>query len=183
MLVEHLSVLDLGFYIGANFSLAVFRCLSFVSLVLAKHFLEVFLFLTTLLLLKLTLHFHFFLKTVHKVNFCPEGFLVLVALPQLFFAELAISTILFLLDFLILGSDLILFTLAEKSYVLFLKGLVHAALIHLTFLTLLLLLHLLVEFLSNQSTALLLAKHCLLLLFVVEQSVKLLDGSPLIFLG
>ena len=66
---------------------------------------------------------------------------------------------------------------------LFLEGLVHAALIHLTILTLLLLLHLLVELIANQSTALLFAKHCLLLLFVVKQSVELLNGSPLVLLS
>ena len=88
-----------------------------------------------------------------------------------------------MLDFLVLGCDLVLLALAEKSNVLFLEGLVHASLIHLAVLAVLLLLHLLVELLSNQSAALLLAKHCLLLLLVVKQSVELLNGSPLVLLS
>ena len=65
LLVKHLAILDLGFNIGTDFCLAVFCSLRFVGLIFAKHLLEVLLFLLTLLLLKLTLHFHFFLKTVH----------------------------------------------------------------------------------------------------------------------
>lgn len=49
LLVEHLAVLNLGVYIGANICLAVFCSLRFVGLVLAKHLLEVLFFLSALL--------------------------------------------------------------------------------------------------------------------------------------
>ena len=49
LLVEHLAVLNLGVYIGANICLAVFCSLRFVGLVLAKHLLEVLFFLFALL--------------------------------------------------------------------------------------------------------------------------------------
>ena len=183
LLVEHLAILDLGFDIGANFFLAFFCSLCFVGLVLTEHLLEVLLFLSALLLLELTLHFHFFLKSVHKVNLSLKSFLVLLALPLLFFTELAITTLLLLLDFLVLGLDLLLLTLTKESNVLFLEGFVHATLIHLRVFAILLLLHLLVELLSNQSTALLLTEHCLLLLLVVKQSVEFLNGGPLVLLS
>ena len=67
-----------------------------------------------------------------------------------------------------MGCKLLLLALAEESNVFLLEGLVHSALIQLEILSILLLLHLLIELLSNQSTALLLTEHCLLLLLVVE---------------
>lgn len=64
-----------------------------------------------------------------------------------------------------------------------LESLVHAALFHLTSLALFLLAHLLVELASDQLAALLLAHDGLLLLLVVKQSIKLLNGSPFVLFG
>ena len=80
-------------------------------------------------MLELTLHLHFFLEAVHKIDLSPEGLLVLVALPHLFLAELAVAALLLLLDFLVLGLQLLLLALAEEADVLFLEGFVHSALI------------------------------------------------------
>jgi len=64
--------------------------------------------------------------------------------------------------------------------VLVLQVLVHAAFFHFSDFTGLLLFHLLVELLSDKASSLLLTKHSLLLLLIVQQSVELLNGCPLV---
>ena len=63
-----------------------------------------------------------------------------------------------------------------------LKLLVHSSLLNLIFFTGFLLHDLTVEFLLDEATALLLPHYSLLLFFIVEQSVELLDSSPLVIL-
>jgi len=64
-----------------------------------------------------------------------------------------------------------------------LKFFVHSSLVDLIFLTSFLLHDLTVEFLLYKATALLFPYYSLLLFFIVEESVELLDSSPLIILS
>ncbi|MCP4667906.1 MAG: hypothetical protein GY849_16275 [Deltaproteobacteria bacterium] len=61
------------------------------------------------------------------------------------------------------------------------ERLVHATFILFEFFAGLFLSELLVEFVTDQSAAFLFAEHGLLLLFVVQKSVELLNGSPFVF--
>ena len=134
-------------------------------------------------MLKGALHLHLFLQTVDELNLSFESVLIILALAEFLIFELTVTAIFFLLNLLTLSVKLFLLALAEEFNVLVLEVLVHTALFQLINLTALLLLHLFVELVTDQAAALLLAKHCLLLLFVVQQGVELLDGCPLVLLG
>ena len=77
-----------------------------VSLVLAEHLLEVLFLLSTLFLLKGSLHFHLVLKSVYEVNLLSESILVFSALSGLLFAELAVTALFLLCDLLTLSFKL-----------------------------------------------------------------------------
>ena len=112
-----------------------------------------------------------------------ESVLVLSSLSGLLLSELAITALLLLHDLFALLLSLLLLSLAEKLDVLFLKGFVLTALVHFVNVSILLFLHLLVKLVADQSSALLLSKHGLFLLLVVQQGVELLDSGPLVLLG
>ncbi len=118
LLVKHLAVLVLCLDICANLSFALFISGLLISLVLRKHFLEILLFLTTLLLLKGALHFHLLLQTGDKVDLSLELFLMLSPLASFLFLELAVAALLLLHNFLVLSSQFLLLALAEKLDVL-----------------------------------------------------------------
>ena len=183
LLVQHLAVLVLRLDISANLGFALLIGRLFISLVLAQHLLEVLFLLATLLLLEGTLHLHLLLKTIDKVDLSLELFLVLLPLTELLLLELAVAALLLLHDLLVLRLHLLLLALTEQLHVLGLESLVHAALLKLVALTLFLLLELLVELLTDQSAALLLTHHGLLLFLVVKERVELLDGRPLVLFG
>ena len=107
--------------------------------------------------------------------------LILSTFSKLLFLQLSVAALFFLLDLFTLGSHLLRFTHAQKFDVLLLERLVHATFILLEFFALLFLSKLLVKFIADQSAAFLFAKHGLLLLFVVQKSVELLNGSPFVF--
>ena len=66
---------------------------------------------------------------------------------------------------------------------LLLESLVHSPLLFLTSFARLLVLELFVELISDQSTTLLLTKHGLFLLFIVQKGVELLNSGPFILLS
>jgi len=111
-----------------------------------------------------------------------ESVLIIGPFAGFLLSELAVPTLFLLLDLILLGSQLFLLSLAKELDVLLLESLVHATLAHLTGLTIFLLLKLFVQLCADQSAALLLTEHCLLLLLVVEQGVELLDGGPFVLL-
>ena len=172
----------LRLHVRPNLVLAPLVRRHFVGLVLAQHLLKVLLLLPALLLLELAFHFHLFFQAVDEVDILAEGLLVFVALSGLLFAELAIATLLLLHDLAPLGLKLFALALAEQLHMLVLKHLIPTTLAHLVVLSLLLLIHLLVEFASDQATALLLPHHRLLLLLVMQQRVELLDRGPFVLL-
>ena len=139
--------------------------------------------MSSFLRLKGSFHFHLLLKTVHEIDFLPESILVFSALSGFFLTELAVAALFLLLNLLTLGLKLFCLTLAKQFDVLILKGLILTALRHLVMLSHLLLAHLFIKLCSNQTATLLLPHHLLLLLFVVQKRVKLLDGSPLVLLS
>ena len=183
LLVEHLSILNLSLNISSDLSLAVCLSLLLVGLVLAKHFLQVLLLLTTFLLLEVTLHLHLLLETVDELDLSLESLLIFVALAFLLITKLPVATFLLLHDLFAMRRSLLLLALTEQLDVFGLKSLVHAALLHFTGLALFLFAHLLVELASDQLASLLLAHDGLLLLLVMKQGVELLNGCPLVLLG
>ena len=183
LLVKHLAVFKLSLNISLDLGLSLVVGRQLVSLVLAQHLLEVIFFLATLLLLQLTLHIHLLLQAVNQFDFLAERILVLVPLARLFFTQLSVSALLLLCDLFALGCQLFLLADAEEFDMLLLERLVHAPLLHFVVLTLTLLRHLLIKLIPYQSSALLLSQHRLLLLFVMQQRVELLNGGPLVFLG
>lgn len=86
LLVKHLPVLELGLNVGLDIGLSRLVGRLLVCLILAKHLLEIFFFLSTLLLLKLTLHLHFLLQAVNQVDLLSERILVLCPLACFLFA-------------------------------------------------------------------------------------------------
>ena len=69
--------------------------------------------MAALLLLKLALHLHLLLQAVDKFNLLTESILIIVALSLLLLTELAIATILLLLDLFALSGQLFLLALAK----------------------------------------------------------------------
>lgn len=65
---------------------------------------------------------------------------------------------------------------------LFLELLIHLVFLHFFHLAEFLFVKLLFKLFSDESFALFVSKNGLLLLFVVEKSIELLDGSPLVIL-
>ena len=152
-----------------------------VGLVLTEHLLKVLLFLSSLLLLKSTLHLHFLLQSINLFNISPESFFVVIALSGFFLMELTVTALFLLLDLLTLSIEFFLLSLTKELDVLILKFLILTALEQFIILSQLLFVHLLVKLSANQAASLPLSHHCLLLLFVVQKRVELLNCSPLVF--
>jgi len=96
--------------------------------------------------------------------------------------KLLITAFLFLHDFsfhLLLLFDL---SFLQKLYVLFLQLLVHFAFLDFSNLAAFLFMELLFEFFPDKSLSFLVSENGLFLLFVVEKSIELLNGSPFVIL-
>lgn len=105
-----------------------------------------------------------------------------MATSLLLIEELLVTAHLLLHDASLEGSSLFDFFLFEKLDVLFLKILIHTALLNLSTASGVLLLELLIKLLLDESLAFLITEDGLFLLLVVKKGVELLDGSPLILL-
>ena len=101
---------------------------------------------------------------------------------MLLLVELLVPAVLLLHDLSLRLVSLFHFALSQQFDVLVLQLLIHLIFLYFLHLAVLLFVQLLFQLLADKSFALFVSKDCLFLLFVVEQCIKLLYGSPLVIL-
>jgi len=180
LLVEHCGVglLHINIFLSGLFSLLPLQLI--IPLILLKHSVIVFALLPLLLHRNFPFMIHLSLQSLDSCH------LVLQALPRLLLLLLSLSSQLLISCFLLVGhfvsNLLVLFIFAliyqikvsHEHLVIRLRLLLHLALLLVLFRLLLM------KLLLHQPGALPLTLGSLLLLLVMEQSVKLLDSSPLV---
>lgn len=181
LLVEHTGVFLLSRNIFLTLLFFLSELLRLLFFVLFEHLLQVHLLLLSLVVEHLTLSIHLLLQPVNKLKLLVVVFLVLDTSSLLLKLELTVAAFLFNLNFRLVFTLLLHLFLAEELKVFTLHSVIFSSLGLFHTLGLVLLNHLVVEFLLNESLAFLFALKSLLLLFVVQKSVEFLDSEPLIF--
>lgn len=182
LFVKHACVFNLSGDVLSTLFLFNDELFGFLLLILFEHLLKVHLLLLSLVGEHLTFSIHLFLESVDKLKLLVVIFLLLDTLSLLLKLELTVTRVLFLLDLLFVFLLLLCLFLSEELDVLSLHFIVLLSLRKFSLFSRSLSSHLGVKLLLNESLALLLTLDSLLLLFVVQEGVELLDSEPFVFL-
>ena len=182
LLVKHPSVCFLGSYILLALLLFLDLGHLLVLLVLQEHLLEVLLLLSLFLILYDSFILHFLLESLEPGDLSLQvlsGFLASLVLHLL---ELCVTRNLLLQKLLLDGSGLLLLALLQQLQVSLLGLIVLLVLLDLSQSLGFFGLFLAVELKLHEPPPLSFSGSSLFLLLVVEKSIELLNGSPLVFL-
>ena len=157
LLVEHTGVFLLSSDILLALLFFLSQLLGFLFLVLFEHFLKVHLLLLSLVVEHLTLSVHLLLQSVNKLELLLVVLLVLNTLSLLLKLELTVAAVLLDLNFSFILTLFLGLFLSEELDVLALHSVILFSLRHFGLLGLVLLGHLVVKFLFNESLAFLFA--------------------------
>jgi len=157
LLVEHTGVFLLSSDILLALLFFLSQFLGFLFLVLFEHFLKVHLLLLSLVVEHLTLSVHLLLQSVNKLELLLVVLLVLDTLSLLLKFELTVAAVLLDLNFSFILTLFLSLFLSEELDVLALHSVILFSLRHFGLLGLVLLGHLVVKFLFNESLAFLFA--------------------------
>lgn len=181
-LILHLGILLLGAKVIEALLLFLLSHSVLLLFIFLEHSMQIFALLSSLLHLHLSLLFHFFAEASDLLLLLHELSLIHISLSSALLSKLEVARVLVVHDLLKCLRLSLLFALLEQFIVLLSHLMVHAVLILHVSILVVLVFNLLRELLPNKSLSLHITNHSLLLLLEVQQSVELLDGSPLIVL-
>jgi len=182
LFVKHACVFFLGGDILKTVALFDGHLFGLFLLVFFEHFLQVHLLLLSFVGEHLALSIHLFLESLNEFELLVVVNLLLNAASLLLELELTVTRFFLSNNFGCILFGFFIFLLTEELNMLGLHNVVLCSLFFFRLLGFVLVVHLIVKLLLDESGALFLTEDSLLLLLVMQQGVELLNSKPFIFL-